>query len=309
MSYTTNSTVKTAQSHVSTDSPKTLGDGTKKMIGGVVTILCGILCFLLTSYFKMGEELSVVFSVILSCIVLIIQTIYFYYEKITRNINLIQRKVNENSSSLASKVDINCHTHDTLIKLINIFSNSPYIKYESILRKCDCKIPNEIVSDAWKDFSLSMKSKYSALNYEKLGEAYKDDVAKECLEIHYFKRKQDVSILKVFVIDSEEELESKYLHQAISAHQKGKIKTRYILKEKIFSDSVLSKRFSMVESLDFSIIDESMVFQWNLDEDRNCIDASLIFDEEKVLQYKLFYAALRTASVKFDQYSINEVAA
>lgn len=251
------------------------------------TIGLGVISFLVGVRFSSADAyLLALMSMILTLFCLLV----FY---ITRGLN---------------SIDVKLTTQSKITQLLeSIIDREPELTKDSIntiVKRGHYSISKADIPAAWIDLSWGISNEYIAVNYEKAAEAYNDKTEEEIqdyknnwsdtgIDIQNLKVSSgQASIHKLFVVDNREELDQHPLSQVIEQHRKVGITTRYIVRSKIDESEELSSVMNKISSLDFSIVDNSFVFIWNLDEKRVSTSAQILFSSEQVKIYKQVYKVI-----------------
>jgi len=255
------------------------------------TVILGIVSFLVGNQFSSTDPyLLALMSMILTLFCLLVF-------KITIGLNSIDGKLT---------------TQSKITQLLeSIIDREPDLTKDSIntiVKRGHYSISKADIPSAWIDLSWGISNEYIAVNYEKAGDAYKNKTEEEIreyknnwsdtgLDIQNLKVSSgQASIQKLFVVDNREELNQHPLSKVIEQHRKVGITIRYIVKSKIDESEELCSAMSKISSLDFSIVDNSFVFIWNLDDERVSTSAQILFSNDQVKIHKQVHKVIRRES-------------
>ncbi|HCE1970488.1 TPA: hypothetical protein ACF4E7_004518 [Vibrio parahaemolyticus] len=253
----------------------------------ISTVGLGVISFLV------GVKFSSVDAYLIASISMISTLFCLLVFHITRGLNSIDRRLT---------------TQSKITRLLeSIIDREPELTKDSIntiVKRGHYSISKADIPAAWIDLSWGISNEYIAVNYEKAAEAYKDKTEEEIqeyknnwsdtgIDIQNLKVSSgQASIQKLFVVDKREELGQHPLSKVIEQHRKVGITIRYIVRSKIDESEELCYVMSRISSLDFSIVDNSFVFIWNLDEKRVSKSAQILFSKEQVKTYKQVYKVI-----------------
>jgi hypothetical protein len=161
----------------------------------------------------------------------------------------------------------------------------------SALRYGGVEIPRAQVTRVWLDRLWRTSSRYWGMIYTAPGEVLDTNIFRLGLAILSAKVRVDqVDVRRIFVVDSEAELV--HTMPAIREQQDNQINVRYVLRATLDAHPILKTQLAQLATLDFTVIDRSVVWQLLLDRNRRIKSGSLHFDDEMNTRFAEVYRML-----------------
>lgn len=146
------------------------------------------------------------------------------------------------------------------------------------LRYGGVEIPRAEVTRVWLDRLWRTSSRYWGVIYTAPGEVVDTSVFQLGLAILSAKVRVDqVDVRRIFVVEDQKELE--HLMPAMRAQQESQINVRYALRASLDAHPLLKTQLGQLPTLDFTVVDRSVVWMLLLDRSRRIRSGALHFDE------------------------------
>jgi hypothetical protein len=172
--------------------------------------------------------------------------------------------------------------------------------FAQILRYGATTVPNEQWIDVLMQLLWRIKHRLLATNYVNPKEGWGRAYGELYHEIQRSKIKVSKAVIsRIFIVDSQEEVTQ--LQSIMARQHEAGIKVKYILKKEIETTSVLKTGLASIESLDFDVIDDKLVWLTLIDKDRKVRHGKILFGKEKCERYKRFHdnLYLEAEEIKF----------
>lgn len=157
-----------------------------------------------------------------------------------------------------------------------------------ILRYGATTIPNEQWVEVLMQLLWRIKHRLLATNYVSPTEGWGRAYGELYHEIQRSKIKvSKVVINRIFIVDNQEELTQ--LRNIMARQYDAGINVKYILKKKIETTSLLKTSLASIESFDFDVFDDKLVWLTLLDKNRKVKQGKILFGKEECEQYKRFH--------------------
>jgi len=149
-------------------------------------------------------------------------------------------------------------------------------------------IPSEQWIDVFIQLLWRIKYRLLATNYVSPKEGWGRAYGELYHEIQRSKIKVNkATISRIFIVDSQEEVTQ--LRSVMSKQLEAGIKVKYIFKKKIERTSILKTGAGSIESLDFDVFDDKLVWLTITDRNRKIKYGKILFGKEECEGYKRFY--------------------
>jgi F0F1-type ATP synthase assembly protein I len=160
--------------------------------------------------------------------------------------------------------------------------------FAQILRYGATTVPNEQWIDVLMQILWRMKHRLLATNYVNPTEGWGRAYGELYHEIQRSKIKVSKAVIsRIFIVDNQEEVTQ--LQGIMARQHEAGIKVKYILKKKIQTTDVLKTGLSSIESFDFDVIDDKLVWLTLLDKNRKVKHGKILFDKGECERYKRFH--------------------
>jgi uncharacterized membrane protein YeaQ/YmgE (transglycosylase-associated protein family) len=148
----------------------------------------------------------------------------------------------------------------------------------SALKYGGVEIPRAQVTRVWLDRLWRTSQRYWGVIYTAPGEVVDTRIFHLGLAILSAKVRVDqVDVRRIFVVDSQQELQ--HVLPAMRLQQERELNVRWVLRSALESHPLLQAQLGSLPSLDFVVIDRSVVWLLLLDGDRRIRSGSLHFDD------------------------------
>ena len=160
--------------------------------------------------------------------------------------------------------------------------------FAQILRYGTTTVPNEQVIDVVIQLLWQIKHRVLATSYVSPEVLWGRSYSALYHEIERAKiRVNKSSITRIFIIDTQAEL--KHLRNVMSKQQEAGIRVKYIFKKTIDHTPTLIRGAASVDSLDFDVFDDKLVFFMAIDKNRGPKYGKILFGKEECERYKRFH--------------------
>jgi hypothetical protein len=160
--------------------------------------------------------------------------------------------------------------------------------FAQVLRYGTTTIPNERVIDVVIQLLWRIKHRVLATSYVSPDVLWGRSYSALYHEIERAKiRVNKASITRIFIIDTQEELN--HLRNAMSRQQEAGIKVKYIFRKTIDHTPTLKRGAASIDSLDFDVFDDKLVFFMAIDNNRGPKYGKILFGKEECERYKRFH--------------------
>jgi len=160
--------------------------------------------------------------------------------------------------------------------------------FAQILRYGITNVPNEQVIDVIIQLLWQVKHRVLATSYVSPEVLWGRSYSALYHEIERAKiRVNKASITRIFIIDTQEELSQ--LRSVMLKQQEAGIKVKYIFRKTIAHTPALERGAASVDSLDFDVFDDKLVFFMAIDKNRGPKCGKILFGKEECERYKRFY--------------------
>ncbi len=146
-----------------------------------------------------------------------------------------------------------------------------------ILKYGHIRIPPGKSSEVWMELLWSMKKKYWGVIYISPKELVQSSIFEHSISIMIAKMKVNMlDVRRVFVLDDEAEYDE--IADCIRLCLDNDIQTRMIYKKDLYSIHILNDKTAHIKTLDFIIIDDEIIWQTVLDNNRYEKYSEIYFD-------------------------------
>jgi hypothetical protein len=160
--------------------------------------------------------------------------------------------------------------------------------FAQILRYGVTTVPSEQWIDVFIQLLWRMKYRLLATNYVSPKEGWGRAYGELYHEIQRSKIKVSKAIIsRVFIVDDQDEVTK--LHSVMMKQQQVGIKVKYIFIKEIEKTRMLKTGADAVESLDFDIFDDKLVWLTITDRKRKIKHGKILFGKEECEKYKRFH--------------------
>ena len=157
-----------------------------------------------------------------------------------------------------------------------------------VLRYGLTTVPSEKWIDVFIQLLWRMKYRLLATNYVSPKEGWGRAYGELYHEIQRSKIKVSKAMIsRIFIVDNQEEVNQ--LHDVMMKQQQAGIKVKYIFRKEIERTPMLKTGADAVESLDFDIFDDSLVWLTITDKKRKIRYGKILFGKEEWEKYKRFH--------------------
>jgi hypothetical protein len=148
-------------------------------------------------------------------------------------------------------------------------------------------VPNEQWIDVFMQLLWRIKYRLLATNYVSPKEGWGRAYGELYHEIQHSKIKVNKAVIsRIFIVDNKAEIAQ--LRSVMSKQQQAGIKVKYIFKKEIERTSILKTGAESIESLDFNIFDDKLVWLTIVDRNRKIKHGKILFGKEECERYKRF---------------------
>ena len=160
--------------------------------------------------------------------------------------------------------------------------------FAQILRYGATTVSNEQWIDVLMQLLWRIKHTLLATNYVNPKEGWGRAYGELYHEIQRSKIKVSKAIIsRIFIVDNQEEVNQ--LQSIMAKQHEAGIKVKYILRSKIETTSVLKTGLSSIDSFDFDIFDDKLVWLTVLDKARKVKHCKILFGKGECERYKRVY--------------------
>lgn len=157
-----------------------------------------------------------------------------------------------------------------------------------VLRYGVTTVPSEKWIDVFIQLLWRMKYRLLATNYVSPKEGWGRAYGELYHEIQRSKIKVSKAMIsRIFIVDNQEEVNQ--LHDVMMKQQQAGIKVKYIFRKEIERTPMLKPGADAIESLDFDIFDDSLIWLTMTDKRRKIKYGRILFGKEECEKYKRFH--------------------